>query len=191
MPNFNELTYFDYLILSIFLAFLLRGIWIGCMRQLASVFALLGGYYLAGRYSNALLPYTRQFLDNPKFTFFVSYAVIFIVAVTTFTLVGHLLQRLLKISLLGGMDRLGGLIVGGLKALVVSSLLYMVLSSTLSTTNDLLRKSYTAPTLHQGASILRSLIHDPQLQKYFVHKEPAIRADRELPFVFLKESSIK
>jgi len=65
-----------------------------------------------------------------------------------------------------------------LKALVVASLLYMVLSSTLSTTNDLLRKSYTAPSLHQGANILRSWIHDPRLQKYFVHKEPAIRAER-------------
>ena len=147
MPNFNELTYFDYVILFIFLVFFLRGIWIGGMRQLAAVFALLGGYYLAGQYTSTILPYTHQFIASPKFTFLLAYGIIFIVAVTTLTLLGHLLQRFMKTSPPGWMDRLGGLVVGGLKALVVASLLYMVLSSTLSTTNDLLRKSYTAPSL--------------------------------------------
>ncbi len=178
MPNFNELTYFDYVVCFIFLAFFLRGIWIGCLRQLGVVSALFGGYYLAGRYTNTILAYTQQFIDSPKFTFLVTYGLIFILAAVALTLLGNLLQHFMKISLLGWLDRLGGLVVGGLKALVVSSLIYMFLSSSLSTTNNLLRKSYTSTYLHQGANILRSWIHDPGIQKYFVQKEPAIRADR-------------
>jgi hypothetical protein len=47
----------------------------------------------------------------------------------------------------------------------------------LSTTNDLLPKSISSPYLKQGATILRSLIDDPRLQEYFLHKEPAILSD--------------
>jgi len=175
MPNFNQLTYFDYVILFIFLTFFLRGIWIGCMRQFATVFTILGGYYLAGRYSSILLPYTQQFIDNPKHTFLLGYGLILAIAAITFTLMGHLLRRFTKKPRLGWLNRMGGLAVGGLTALVIASLVYMFLASTLSTTNDLLRKSYTSPYLQQGANVLRLWIRDSNLQKNFVQKEPAIR----------------
>ncbi len=50
----------------------------------------------------------------------------------------------------------------------------MVLASTLSTTNNLLRTSQTSPFLRQGSEMLRSLIADPLLCQSFLHKEPAI-----------------
>lgn len=174
MPAFNDLTSFDFFVLFIFLAFFLRGIWIGCMRQLAALLALVGGYYLAGQYADSLLPWTERFIDNPKLTFLVSYCLLFLAAAFALTLLGKILQRFMRITLLGWMDRLGGLVIGGVKAMVVASLIYMFLASTISTTNDLLRKSITSPSLQQGAYILRSWIDDPRLQKYFLQKEPAI-----------------
>lgn len=177
MPTFNDLTYFDIAVLTIFLAFFLRGVWIGCMRQLGAVLALVGGYYMAGQYADAILPWTERLVDSPRLTFLVSFGLIFLVAAILFTLIGKILQRFMHISLLGWLDRLGGLVVGGVKAMVVASLLYMFLASTLSTTNDLLRKSQTSPYLQQGANILRTWINDPRLRKYFAQKEPAILSD--------------
>ncbi|MGD9946851.1 MAG: CvpA family protein [Desulfobulbus sp.] len=177
MPTFNDLTYFDLVVLFIFLVFFIRGIWIGCMRQLTAVLALVGGYYLAGHYISAILPWTQRFVDNPKLTFLVSYALIFLVAVVIFSLIGKILQRFMQITLLGWLDRFGGVIIGGIKAMVVASLLYMFLASTLSTTNNLLRKSYTSLYLQQGANVLRSWIQNSRVQKYFVQKEPAIRTE--------------
>jgi membrane protein required for colicin V production len=177
MPTFNDLTYFDLIILFIFLVFFLRGIWIGCMRQLAAFFALVGGYYLAGQYAYTILPWTERLVDNPKLTFLVSYGLVFLVAAIVFTLIGKLLHGFMRVTLLGWLDRLFGLVIGGIKAAVVASLIFMLLASTLSTTNDLLRKSYTTPFLQQGANILRSWIDDPRLRKYFVQKEPAILSE--------------
>jgi membrane protein required for colicin V production len=174
MPTFNDLTYFDLVVAFIFLFFLVRGVWIGFIRQLAAFFALVGSYYLAGQYAARILPVTERFVDNPKLTFLVSFALIFLVAALVFTLIGKVLHRMMQITLLGWLDRSSGLVLGAAKAAVVASLLYMVVASSLSTTNDLLRKSYTSPYLKQGAALLQSFIDDPRLRKYFLQKEPAI-----------------
>lgn len=177
MPTFAELTYFDLVVACIFLFFLVRGLWIGCVRQLAAFFALVGGYCLAGQYADAILPLTERFVDNPKLTFLVSFGLIFIVAAIVFTLIGKVLHRFLQITLLGWLDRLSGLGVGAVKAAVVASLLYMFLASSLSATNELLRTSCSTPYLRQGSELLRSFIDDPRLRKYFAQKEPAILSE--------------
>jgi len=174
MPTLHDLTYFDLVVAVLFLIFFLRGAWIGFVRQLAAFFALVGSYLLAGQYVDKILPWTERFVDNPKVTFIVSFAILFVAAALAFTLIGKVLHRFLQITLLGWLDRLSGLALGGVKAAVIASLLYMFLASSLSTTNDLLRKSYSAPYLKQGSELLRSLIDDPRLRKYFVQKEPAI-----------------
>jgi membrane protein required for colicin V production len=177
LPTLNELTTFDLVVATLFLLFFLRGIWIGFIRQLAAFFALVGSYGVAGQYVDRVLPYTERFVDNPKVTFFVSFAMLFVVAALVFTLIGKILHRFLRITMLGWLDRLGGVALGGVKAAVIASLLYMFLASTLSTTNDLLRKSYVAPYLKEGSELLRSFIQDPRLRTYFVQKEPAILSD--------------
>jgi membrane protein required for colicin V production len=174
MPTFKDLTYFDVVVAFIFFFFLTRGLWIGGVRQLAALLALVGGYCLAGQYAHDLLPLTVRFVDTPKLTFLISFAVIFVVAAVLFTLIGKALHRFLQITLLGWLDRLAGLAIGGIQAAVVASLLYMVLASSLSATNELLRTSCTTPSLQRGAECLRALILDPRLRKYFVQKEPAI-----------------
>ena len=174
MPTFNDLTYFDYAVAFLFLFFMARGLWIGCMRQLAAFFALVGSYYLAGQYADQFIPFTERFVTNPKLIFLVSFAGIFLIAALIFSLIGKLLHRFLQISLFGGFDRLLGLVLGGVKAAVVASMLYMVLASSLSSTNELLRKSISSPYLKVGAELLQSLINDPRLRTYFLEKEPAI-----------------
>jgi membrane protein required for colicin V production len=150
MPTFNELTSFDLAVACIFALFLARGAWIGLVRQLAAFLALVGSYLLAARYAVQFSPLAGQFVANPRLTFFISFAVIFLVAALLFTLIGKLLRGVMVLTLLGWFDRLLGLVLGGVKALVVCSLVYMALASTLSTTNDLLRRSWSSPWLKRG-----------------------------------------
>jgi membrane protein required for colicin V production len=174
MPTLHDVAFFDLVVASILLLFAVRGVWIGFARQLAAFFALVGSYGIAGQYADRILPWTERFIDNPKLTFFVSFAVLFMVSAFVFTLLGKVLHRFLQITLLGWLDRLAGLVLGCAKAALVASLLYMLLASTLSTTNDMLRKSYSAPYLQQGAEWLRSFVNDPRLRDYLMQKEPAI-----------------
>jgi len=177
MPTLHDLTFFDLVVAALFLLFMVRGVWIGFVRQLAAFFALVGSYVIAGQYADRIFPWTERLVDNPKLTFFVSFAILFVVSAMVFTLIGKVLHRFLQITLMGWLDRLTGLLLGCAKAALVASLLYMLLASTLSATNDMLRKSYSAPYLKQGSEWLRSLVDDPRLRDYLMPKEPAILND--------------
>ena len=177
MPTVHALTPFDLAIAFLFLVFVIRGAWIGFMRQLAAFFALVGSYVVAGQYAAEFTPLVERFIDNPKLTFVLAFAAIFLVSALVFTLIGKVLHRVMQITLLGWFDRLLGVVLGGGKALVIASLLYMFLASSLSATNDLLRRSWSSPYLKAGAAMLQALIDDPRLRQYFEQKEPAILQD--------------
>ncbi len=177
MPTLHGLSSFDLLIVSLCAFFFARGVWVGCARQLAVFCALACGYSLAGQYGHRVLPWTERFFDHPKVIFLVGFAMLFLAAAFVFTLLGKVLLRVVRIVLHGWLDRFLGLILGGVKAGAIASLLYMLLASSLSATNDMLRKSVTTPYLRQGAELLRSCIDDPRLRASFAQKEPAILND--------------
>ena len=176
MISIGDLTSFDVIVALIFLIFIIRGVWIGFMRQFTTFLALVGSYWLAGRYSGQLMPYVQQVVGNPKVVFLASFAVLFLVSALFFILAGKVLRRVMEISLLGWFDRFLGLLLGGIKGALVAVLLFMILASSLSASNDLLKKSLSAPYLSQGAEMVRKIIHDPEIRKQFVPREPAIKA---------------
>ena len=176
MISFGDLTSFDVIVALIFLVFIIRGVWIGFMRQFTTFLALVGSYWLAGRYSGQLMPYVQQFVENPKIVFLASFALLFLVSALIFILAGKVLQRVMEITLLGWFDRFLGLLLGGIKGALVAVLLFMILASSLSASNDLLKKSLSSPYLSQGAEMVRKIIHDPKIRKQFVPREPAIKA---------------
>jgi len=177
MISLGDLTSFDVIVALIFLVFIIRGIWVGFMRQLTTFLALVGSYWLAGRYSGQLMPYVQQIVENPKMVFLASFALLFLVSALIFILAGKVLHRVMEISLLGWFDRFLGMLLGGVKGAVISVLLFMILASSLSASNDLFRKSLSSPYLSQGAEMIRKIIHDPQIRELFVPREPAIKPD--------------
>jgi len=178
MQILHSISSFDLIVAGIGLFFMVRGVWIGFMRQLAAFLALVGSFWIAGRYSGVLVPYVRGYIANPKMVFYVSVALLFCISAILFILAGKVLQKVMEISLLGWFDRFLGLLLGAIKAAVLASFLYLVLASSLSATNDLLRRSVSAPYLARGAALLHKLIQDPQLRQYFVPKKPAIAEDK-------------
>ncbi len=176
---FSEFTTFDIVVVVILLCFLTRGLWIGFMRQLAGLAALVGGYWLAAHFHPEIAPYVKRFIANPKLIFLVSFICIFLVSALAFTLAGKLLQKVMQITLMGWFDRLLGGILGIAKAAVVASLLFMFLASTLSASNELLAKSFSAPYLKIGAEQLKQVINDPRLLEYLKPKELAIQLEKE------------
>ncbi len=179
MISLSDITSFDVIVALIFLVFIIRGVWIGFMRQLASFLALVGSYWLAGRYSDYLMPYVGRFIDNPKVVFFISFAILFVVGAFLLILTGKVLQLVMDISLLGWFDRLLGLGLGAFKAFFVAAILHMALCAGLSPSNTLMRKSLSSKFLARGAEIVQEVIHNPELRRLFIPREPAIKPDKQ------------
>ncbi|MDH3348036.1 MAG: CvpA family protein [Desulfobulbaceae bacterium] len=171
----RDLTIFDIIIIAIFLFFLIRGAWIGIIRQLAAFFALVGGYLLAAQYSDQLVPYLKPYIANPKVAFFASFGLFFLGVALTVILIGSVLHKLVKVSVLSWFNRFLGFMLGGAKAYIVGSIIFMVLGASLSSTNTLLKRSQCSSFLTQGAKLVQDVINDKELRELFTRKEPAIK----------------
>ena len=78
MELLAEATAFDVLVLFLFLAFLVRGIWIGFIRQISSLLAMLVGFFLAGYFDNDFYTVLLPYFKSSHTVFLLSYIILFI-----------------------------------------------------------------------------------------------------------------
>lgn len=169
-------------VLVILLIFLARGIWIGLVRQLASLAALILGFIAAGRYYRQLGAVLESYVPS-RFSFLLTYALLFLLVYAAGIAVGYGLRKVMSISLLGWFDRLMGGLFGLSKAVILASILFMVLTGLVATTAPVLRQSMIAPYLTVTSRQLLVFIRDEKLQTQFLPKPPAISitAPAEVP----------
>jgi membrane protein required for colicin V production len=174
MIALSDITSFDVIVVLLFLLLLIRGTWIGFMRQVAFFLALIVSYLLAGQYTGQLMPYVGGFIESPKAVFFVSFGLLFLLGGFVLVLLGKVLSLVMEVSLVSWFDRMLGFLLGLVKAIFVTSFLYMAMSSSMISANELLENSLTSPYLARGAEMVRRIITDPELRNLFLTKLPAI-----------------
>ena len=168
------MTPLDAGIIILFLIFLIRGIWIGLVRQIASIAALIFGFVAAGLYYEQIGNKLHPFINSPKICFFVTFVALFLAVYFAIVALGFVFKKVMSLSLLGWFDRLMGGLFGVGKALFVSTLLFMILSGFLASSNPILSQSLFSPYLSTSSKFFLSFIKNKELQAYFVPKEPAI-----------------
>lgn len=185
MTWFPQLTSFDIAVFIISVILIGHGIWVGCIRQLASLIALVVGFVAAGRLCNDFYHTILPFISSPNIAFIVSYLILFIAIYLAVILLGLGLKKVIDIVLLAWFDRALGGLLGAAKAIFIASLAFMILSSIVSGSNNLLRRSITYPYLSFSSEYILRWIRNTDLRSSFRLKEPAIR--KALPPVERKE----
>lgn len=170
----STMTAIDFGVIAIILFFLVRGIWIGFIRQMASLAALILGYIFAGRYYEQISPRLSSFIPSPQISFLVTYALIFLVVFLGVLALGYVLKKVMSLSLLGWFDRFMGGVFGLVKAGVVVTVLFLAMSGLLADTNPLMTDSLASPYLFKSSGMLLSSVPDQKLQRHLLPKEPAI-----------------
>lgn len=169
-----KITAFDVLILLIFLAFLVRGIWIGFIRQISSLLAMFGGFLLAGYFDSEFYRLILPFFDNAHTAFLITYILLFVAFFYLIKLVGLGLKLVMDITLTAWFDRFVGGLFGVIKGIFLSSLILVVISSYISGSNKYLKNSVSYPFLSKSSKAILLFIQDYDLRSYFVPREPAI-----------------
>jgi membrane protein required for colicin V production len=170
-----ETSAFDVLVLVIFLAFLARGIWIGFIRQISSLLAMVGGFLLAGYFDNEFYRFILPYFNDSHTAFLITYILLFIAFFFLIKLVGLGLTKVMDITLSTWFDRAVGGLFGIIKGIFITSLIFVVITSYLSGSNKYLNKSITYPFLKQSSKVILTFIRDHDLRSYFIPKEPAIK----------------
>lgn len=179
----DQITLFDILVALICLVFLVRGVWVGFVRQLATIAALFLGFYLAGRYHREIYDLVLPFLDSRQLAFVLTYLIIMLIIYVGGVLIGLLLKKVMTLTMLTWFDRMLGGIFGLAKGLFVSCLIFMALAAFLSGTNNFLRRSVSFPVLTASSKVILDLVQDPELRGFFLPKKPAIMPDSLPPVV--------
>jgi membrane protein required for colicin V production len=124
------MTFVDILIWGILLAFMVKGFTKGLVREVCALLGLVAGAWAAFKYYPALAEAIRPLIRLPHAaSVVISFVLIYIVMGLLFYLFGHLLTVVLKIMLLGGVNRIGGIIFGGLEGAFLLCILLALATS--------------------------------------------------------------
>ena len=93
MDWLSGISAFDVLVLLVFISFLARGIWIGFIRQISSLVAMVGGFILAGYFDNEFYRLGIPFTDNSHTAFLVTYILLFLAFFYLIKLAGFGLKK--------------------------------------------------------------------------------------------------
>ncbi|MEN8142097.1 MAG: CvpA family protein [Thermodesulfobacteriota bacterium] len=168
------MTSIDSAIILIISLLAARGVWTGFIRQAAFIAALVLAFMVAGRFYGYYSGFMGYFISTPQLAFMLTYMLLFAVVYLGVVFSGVGLKKVVKVSMLGGFDRVMGGLFGMGKGMFITILVFMVLAGLLSNSATFLSKSYFYPFLNNGSKMVMSMINDPELRSGFRPKEPAI-----------------
>ena len=157
----------DILIWAVLLIFMAKGFWKGLIREVCTLVGLVAGGWAAFRYSSSLAEASQSFIHLPQHVASaLSFLLIFFLVGLLFFLFGHLLTVIFKVMLLGGVNRIGGVIFGLLEgAFILCMVLYFGTAKPLSAKmKGALEQSPTArPFIQTGKEIVSGWGHRDRL----------------------------
>jgi membrane protein required for colicin V production len=165
----------DIVIWIVLIFFVVKGFSKGLIREACSLLGLVTGGWAAFKYYSSLSLVVRHFINLPQQVAQpLSFLLVFLLFSLLFYLLGHLLTVILKIMLLGGINRIGGIVFGFLEGgFILCILLY--LGTTKPVSEKMRRMIDSSKTAHSFAATGSDIAAG---WEGAVHKEPA-SAERE------------
>lgn len=150
----------DIAILVLLVAFMLKGLLRGLIKELCTLAGLLVGAIIAFRFHNPLAQWLLDAVNLPsQLAVVAAFLALFLVSVIVFAVLGFVLSRFVRLIFLGGFNRVLGGFFGLAQGVVLLALVLFALS--LSTLPDFLQSRYTdsqlaPPFVELGEVLFRS-----------------------------------
>ncbi len=136
---------FDILIVVILGYSLVRGLFRGLVKEIASIIGVFGGFYAAYTYYQILAKLLSGLIHDVSYLNILSFLIIFCGVLIVVSVLGVIIKYLLNIAFLGWVDRIGGVIFGFAKGLLIVSVLFISLTAFLPKGSAFIKNSVLAP----------------------------------------------
>jgi membrane protein required for colicin V production len=124
------MNYIDIIILIILAVAMVRGFINGLVKEVASLAALILGIWGAIRFSSFTAAKLYDYFDmTGKYVGIIAFLVTFALIAIAIHFIGMLVDKLLEAVALGFINKLLGILFGGLKAVLVLSVVFVILDS--------------------------------------------------------------
>jgi len=117
------------IIISLILGFFtFNGFRHGFIEEMARLISLIGGFILASKFHNLLIPYLH-YIESEAIQVTVAYMSVFSATVIFITIIAKILQKFIELVLLGWLNRLLGVLLGLLKGFLIISLIIFIIQA--------------------------------------------------------------
>jgi membrane protein required for colicin V production len=164
----------DAIVLILLAGFTVRGIWVGFIRQVASLLALVLAFLLAGHFYGESAQLVTPFIHNKQVGFLLAYAFIFCLVFVGTLLIGIGFKKIAQLVFHDWFDKTMGGILGVAKGYFLACIAFMGLAIFISGTSPIFTKSIFYPYLQKTSVILLSVVKDPDVRKRLLPQQPAI-----------------
>ena len=165
---------FDIIVVVILGYSLIRGLFRGLVKELASIIGVLGGFFAAYSFYSAGASYLSRLVSNPAYRNILAFLIIFSAVVILVNVLAIIIKYLLKIVFLGWLDRLGGFGFGVVKGVLIVSVIFLALTAFLPKGTPLIRDSLTAPYISVISEKLAILVSS-EIKSEFSAKLEALK----------------
>ncbi len=159
---------FDILVITILAYGLIRGVFRGLVREIASIIGVLGGFYAAYSYYPHAARLISPWITNTAYLNILSYLVIFSVVVILVGILAVVIKYLLNIAYLGWMDRVCGALFGMLKSVLVICVLFIVLTAFLPKGSPLLKNATVSPYVASVSEVMAKVLSKDMKEKFIL-----------------------
>lgn len=136
---------FDILIIVILGYSLIRGLFRGLVKEVSSVIGVFGGFYAAYTYYKLVADLLSGLIHDVSYLNILSFLVIFCSVLIVVSVLGVIIKYLLNIAFLGWVDRIGGVIFGVAKGILIVSVIFISLTAFLPKGSAFIKNSVLAP----------------------------------------------
>lgn len=155
VPNFNWL---DILLLIIMSVMIIRGLWTGFSRAVATLLGALVGFWVAINYFHVIALRFSPFINNEITRSLTAFFVIFIVVYLLFTVAGIVIHGFFKFIKMSWFDRLLGGIAGFAKGAVISGGILFLMTLLFPDNSPVLRQSVLYPAFSNVARVMSGMV---------------------------------
>ncbi|MDC3102850.1 CvpA family protein [Gammaproteobacteria bacterium] len=151
------LNFADWFILVVLLASGLISFSRGFTKEFLSLFLWVAAFIAAISLEYLATPKIDEYIGNPEISKILSYVIVFIIFIFIGGILIKFISKIIKWSGASGFDRFLGVLFGLIRGLIVLFVIFLLLPSSLKTT-DLINNSKITPLIQKYA---------PQIEAYF------------------------
>ena len=160
---------FDILISVILGYSLIRGLFRGLVKEISSIIGVFGGFYAAYSYYGHLARLLSGLISDVSYLNILSFLVIFCGVLVVVSVLGIIIKYLLNIAFLGWVDRIGGVVFGLAKGILIVSVLFISLTAFLPKGSPFIQNSKLAPHVSWVSEKMAKVVSQ-DMKKEFISK---------------------
>ena len=139
------MNFFDIIVIVILGYCLIRGVFRGLIKELSSIIGVFGGFYAAFTYYMLLAKPLSKWITNTGYLNILSFLIIFCGVFIIISILGVIINYLLKIAFMSWLDRILGSVFGAMKGILIVSVLLIALTAFLPKGTPVIKDSLLSP----------------------------------------------